>query len=86
MNINLHIDRLVLDGISLSPLEREMLQASVETELAQLLVRGELSRGLDHSRSVPLISTDSIRLAVGNQPKLLGKQIAQSVYGGISHE
>jgi hypothetical protein len=86
VKIDLQIERLVLEGISLSPFERRVLQASVEVELARLLKRRELSRSLDHSTSVPLISTDGILLAVSKEPKLLGQQIAQSVYGGISHD
>jgi hypothetical protein len=86
VNINLHIDRVVLDGILLSPSERGVFHACIETELVRLLMGGGLSRSLDHSTSVPLISADSILLAVGKEPKQLGQQIAQSVYGSLSHD
>ncbi len=40
MNINLHIERLVLDGITLSPGESPLLKAAVEAELTRLLMSG----------------------------------------------
>lgn len=40
MNIHLHIDRLVLDGIALAPRERARLQAALEQELRRLLAGG----------------------------------------------
>jgi len=35
MNINLHIERLVLDGVNIAPRQRHLLQASGETELTR---------------------------------------------------
>ena len=85
MKINLHIERLVLDGINIPPAESHLLQASVTTELSRMLNIG----GLDHNYAegvvLPRLSTNSIQLT-DNKPKQLGQKIAQSVYGGIGHE
>ena len=35
MNIKLHIERLVLDGVNIAPGQRHLLQASVTTELTR---------------------------------------------------
>jgi len=40
MNINLHIERLVLDGVDISPDQGDLLQASVINELTQLFNGG----------------------------------------------
>lgn len=83
MNINLHIERLVLDGVNIPPGQRHLLQASVETELARLLTDGGVSPSLAGGVALPHASANGIQLAGGNDPVQIGRQIAQSVYGGI---
>ena len=90
MDINLHIERLVLDGINLNHHQCHLLQASVQTELARLLIKGGLApnfmpRSLTQDTAMPKINANAIQMC-GNDPTQLGQQIAQSVYGGISHE
>ena len=85
MNIKLHIERLVLDGVNIAPGQRHLLQASVETELTRLLNNGGLAPSLVEGIALPRISTSGIQLT-SNNPTQIGQQIAQSVYGGIGHE
>ena len=85
MNINLHIERLVLDGLNIAPGQRDLLQASVTTELTQLLNNAGLTGNLVEGVSLPRLFASSIQLT-GKCPTQLGQQIAQSVYGGIVHE
>ena len=84
MNIKLHIERLVLDGVNIAPGQRHVLQVSVETELIRLLTDGGLSPGLAQGTALPRVSADAIQLT-NNNPTQLGQHIAQSVYGGIGH-
>jgi len=79
MNINLHIERLILDGIDLGPAQRQQLRAAVEQELVRLLGAGTPLTQI--GGAVPSISTPAIEQH--NNPKEFGKQIAGSVYGGI---
>jgi hypothetical protein len=85
MNINLHIERLVLDGVDIAPGQRQLLQASVEAELTRLLADRGLAPGFAQGVALPKLSTNGMQLT-GNNPTQLGQQIAQSVYGGIGHE
>lgn len=85
MNIKLHIDRLMLDGVIIAPDQRHLLQASVETELTRLLTDGGLSSSLAQGIAVPRISIGDIQLT-SNNPTQLGQYIAQSMYRGIGHE
>jgi len=85
VNINLHIERLVLEGVDIAPGQNDLLQASVTTELKRMLAEGGLSPGLAQEAALPRISTDGIQLAGNNTPTQLGQKIAQSVYGGIGH-
>ena len=85
MNINLHIERLVLDGVDIAPHQRYLLHTSVTAELAQMFSNGSLAPGFAEGFSLARVSTDGVQLA-RNNPTQLGQQIAQSVYGGIGHE
>jgi hypothetical protein len=83
MNINLHIERLVLDGISLAPGGRPLLQAAVEAELIRLLASSGLSDALRSGGALYNVRTAGIQLASDGSPAQLGEQIAGAVYGGI---
>lgn len=83
-DIQLHIERLVLDGINLSWREREQLQISIETELGRLLGKGGLHAGMEQGLAVPKLIAAPVQ--TNATPDQLGRQIAASVYGGIGHE
>ena len=85
MNINLHIERLILDGVDIAPGQRHLLQANVTTELTRLLNNGGLAHNLAEGVALSRMSTSDIQLT-DNKPMELGQQIAQSVYGVIGHE
>lgn len=83
MNINVHIDRLILDGIDVPREQRPLLQMAVETELARLLAADGLAPGLLTGGAVPYTPAEDIRLAREGDPSRLGEQIARAVYGGF---
>ncbi|MEM9006468.1 MAG: hypothetical protein AAGE59_23455 [Cyanobacteria bacterium P01_F01_bin.86] len=83
MDINLHIEQLVLDGLSLSPRERRQLQATVETELGHLITENGLANYLHSNGTVPALTADTIQVSNNPNPSQLGTQIAQAVYQGI---
>lgn len=82
MNVNLHIERLVLDGITLSVRERALLGTAVSDELTRLISEGGLPAGLPASGIVPSVPAGAIQLGSDHNPARLGQQIAQAVYGG----
>jgi hypothetical protein len=83
MNINVNIQRLVLEGVSVPPSQRPLLQAAVEAELARLLTAEGLGSGLRSGGAVPRVPAETIQLSSEGNPTQLGQQIAQAVYGGI---
>ncbi len=83
MNINLHIERLVLDGVDIAPGQRHLLQGVVEAELTRLLTKQGLVLPLQQGGATPRINADAIQIAAGANPTQLGRQIAASVYSGI---
>jgi hypothetical protein len=83
MNVNLHIERLILEGIDLAPHEHGHLQAAVEAELGRLLSAGGFSQELAGGIALPSLRAGDIQLGNGAGPVPLGRQIAQAVYRGI---
>lgn len=85
MNIHLHIERLILDGLPVQAGNGAQLQAAFEAELARLLADGGLSRELAQGGVVPSVRAGAISLVAEGQPAPLGNQIARAVYGGIGN-
>ncbi|MBD2511491.1 hypothetical protein IQ274_27745 [Nostoc sp. LEGE 12447] len=83
-SINISIERLILDGISIPHAQRPLLQASVEAELGRLLAVGGLGNEWRSPIAVPGISTPTIQLSPDGNPTQWGHQIAHAVYQGIS--
>lgn len=86
MKIELHIERLILDGLQVGRGERADLQASVEAELSRLLMSGGLRSELLSGVRVRSLAGGEIHLT--NQPTgaQLGNHIAQAVHSGIAAE
>ncbi len=82
-NIHIHIERLILDGLPIWHSQRPLLQAAAEAELVRLLAADGLAQNLQAGGAVPSIPARSIQLTSDGNPKTLGQQIAQAVYGGI---
>lgn len=84
MNINLHIERLVLDGVSLERGHEPQFRAAVEMELARLLSGAGLSTELMSGGAVESLQAGAIHLpAERSSSQQLGQQVARAVYGGI---
>ena len=83
MNINLHIERLVLDAVDIQPAQRNLLRTAMETELSRLLAEGSLSPILSNGTVVPKIRAPEIQVTLRNGPVDLGNKIATAIYGGI---
>jgi hypothetical protein len=84
MNIALHMERLVLDGVVITPAQRALLQTALEGELALLLGEGGLPPALAQGAQPASIGAAPIAFAPGGDPVRLGQQIARSVYGALA--
>ena len=83
MNINLHIERLILDSLPANHHQGALIKAAVEAELGRLLgengIRPESSSGVAY----PSVRANSIHVSFENSPSQVGQQIARAVYSGI---
>lgn len=84
MNLNLHIERLILDGLPLGDGQGAQVQQAVERELTWLLMAGELQNAWQSGGNVHRLQTAGIQIAQETRPTRLGEQIAGAVYGGLS--
>jgi hypothetical protein len=82
-DISMHIDRLVLDGIDLPAEQHSAFQAALVAELTRLLAEGGLDHSLAAGGAFYRAPAAEIRLAGPAGPAVMGRQVAQSVYGGI---
>lgn len=83
MNVELHIDTLILEGVEVAWHERGAVMAAVEGELTRLLAEGGVSSDFMMGGAVRAVRGGTVQLAEGGRPDGLGQQIAQAVYGGI---
>jgi hypothetical protein len=83
MNVRVHIERLVLDGVTLAPAQGPLLAAAVEGELTRLLGEGGIAPCLLPGGAMTHIRAGAADLAGVTEPAPLGERIARAVYGGI---
>jgi hypothetical protein len=83
VRINLHIERLVLDGLPPDTAHRAQVQQAVMRELTALLATGEVRNALRASGNVDRVLAPTIRLAQDAGAVQLGRQIAGAVLRGI---
>lgn len=82
MKINLHIDRLLLEGDFIAPHQQQTLRRTVEAELGHLVTQG-LASAVFVSDKIRVAQGGPIVLKNGMGAKGLGKQIAGAIYKGI---
>lgn len=83
MNINLHVERLVLEGIEVPAHEGRILEAAVSKELARLVAEGGMQPGLTRGGAMAFLRGGRFQMDPGNNTDQLGQQIARAVYGGV---
>lgn len=83
MNISVHIERLVLDGLPLEQRHGRHLQAALEQELVRLLSHAKVPAGLSAGLDARRVDAGRIQLAERANPAGVGQQIAAAVYRGF---
>lgn len=83
MRLEIHIQRLVLDGIDISPGQEGPLQEALQTELSRMLAADGLAPRLLGGGALARVRGGDIQLTGDSDPAQLGGQVAQAVYGGI---
>jgi hypothetical protein len=85
MDIELHIEQLILEGVDVPQHTHARLQAAVTAELTRLLAADGVASQLLSSGAVGAVRGGEIQVAGGDVTEL-GGQIARAIYGGIGYE
>ena len=79
--IDLHIEKMVLEGFSLP--DQPRIASVVQRELHRLLSQGEPPWILKQNGSIEQLDGGSFQAKAGEGIESTGNQIAQSLYGGL---
>ena len=81
MNIEVHIERLVLEGLPVNQDQRHALRAEIGEQLASVLARQPppAPPGPESRRSEPRVSAASITYSHNQSLRELGRKIAMSI-------
>jgi hypothetical protein len=83
MRIDVHIERLVLDGLPVTSAEGTRIREAVESELLKLLAAGQLSGEFARGGARPLVNAPQITFDPRERPAGVGSVVARSVYAAI---
>jgi hypothetical protein len=83
VNVNLHIERLILDGLPVSSLQGTTVRSALEHELARVLAERGVPGQWGSGGAVPRLPAQQFNLAPGERPDAIGRHIARSLHRGI---
>ena len=82
MTVNIHIERLLIDGFAFGRHETPIIEAALSAELTRLIGEGALADGLASRRFDPAIRAEPITRASCDAAGL-ATQIGKAVHGVI---
>ncbi len=82
MDINLHIDELMLPSVN--PTDRYRILAAVERELTRLLTERGIGPHLLRNLSAATLDSGKLDTTLDANPEATGVRIAQSIYSSFS--
>jgi hypothetical protein len=80
MNVELHIEELVLHGFERG--DRDRISEAVQQELTRLFAQG-VPPSLAQGGEIGRLDGGGFEMTAGMQSGAIGTQIAQSIYGGL---
>lgn len=83
MDVHLHIERLVLDGVGVTPAERVLLAEAARLELTRLIASGGVSDSVAAGFSVPALNGSAITATSPVNPIAFGHELARALYRHI---
>lgn len=83
MRVEVHIERLVLDGIAVTPGQSDALREALARELVCLLETGGLDRGLASGGSRPRLAAGRLETSDHFTSVELGRGIARAAHEGM---
>lgn len=84
MNLEIHIERLIVDGLAVEPGHGERLRGAVAAELARLLQPDVLDSALASGGARDRLAGGTVRWTPAGGTEDLGRQIARATYDGLA--
>lgn len=84
MNVNLHIDSIVLDGVELGQEQGVLLQQTVCSKLVKSLMEHGVGPSFGDSCDREMIRGHAIQLGSRVDVATVGPQLAGSIYAGVT--
>jgi hypothetical protein len=81
--IELHIERLTLDGFTLTGAQSRVLQRALEGELSRLMTEGGVKQSFLGGLALHSLPPLTTSLSPNAPPAALGRDLARSLYAGI---
>ena len=82
MNINLHIERLVLDPAAVAASDSGLLSAALRDELSRLLAASAIP--LKQGIALPSLRAAPVSIDPGTRAHEIGRRVAQSIHGSLT--
>jgi hypothetical protein len=83
-DLELYIEELVLHGFAAR--DRDRISAALQQELTRLFTEQGIPPTLTQGGQIAQLNGGTFNITAGTRPDIIGTQIAQSIYGGFSHE
>jgi hypothetical protein len=83
MKLNIHIERLVLEGLPVGGNDAQRVWAAVTAELERLIRAHGVSTALHSAGAVRELHAEELKVGERSSARRLGTQIARSVYGSF---
>ena len=83
MSIQVHIERLILDGLPLEAAHGPAVHAAIEAELTRLLAERGLGAGFRQGGALAAVRGVDVHLPSAPRPELVGQQVGAAIYGSI---
>lgn len=83
MKLQIHIERLVLEGLPLGSHDKLPVQGEVQAELTRLLTEAGLAHELQTGGAIPRLQAAGIAMTRRDKPAELGRRIAGAIHSAI---
>ena len=83
MNIHVHIDRIILDGIATTADQTGVVESAVNDELVRLLAVHGISAAIVQAGNVPSLQGGPLQVRPDTPPAALGVGIGHAIHRGL---
>jgi hypothetical protein len=84
VKIDVHVERLILEGLSAAERDSALIQAAVEAELGRQLTQRGIPKDLQTGSDQDRLLAPERRLSLPPDAKMLGAQIGAKIYKAIN--